>query len=138
MGTEADPSLRHGPYKLRPASDFAASQLQTIVPMILHTAGFHGGSSNACLVLAELVQRYLELLARTTMECANDANRHEPNLWDTCMGLEHIMGQGSMRELLEWANEEEIWKRDLTGIFPEPVLQQRERLAQCKCLILIQ
>ncbi|WFD44090.1 hypothetical protein MPSI1_002755 [Malassezia psittaci] len=130
MGTEAGPWLRCGPYKLRPASDFAASQLQTIVPMILHTAGFHGGSSNACLVLAELVQRYLELLARTTMECANDANRQEATLWDACMGLEHVMGHESTRELSEWADEEEIWKRDLTGIFPEPVLQQRERLAQ--------
>lgn len=131
MAKDASGTLRKVAPQTRPAADFAFSQLNTAVPMILSAAGFNGGSANACVLLGELVQRFLALLARTSAESAQAANRTEPTPWDVEMSLEHVMGLGALAELQEWADEEGVWKRYLSQLIPEPVLKQRARLAEC-------
>lgn len=134
MGKDAaGGSLRKVAPQVRPAADFAYSQLGTAVPLLLAACGFHGGSANACMLLTELVQRYLALLARQSAASAHAANRNEANVWDVALGLEHVMGPGALAELQEWADDEGLWRRDTTSLFPEPVLEQRARLAECRC-----
>ncbi|WFD48719.1 hypothetical protein GLX27_003389 [Malassezia furfur] len=134
MGKDASGTvLRRVAPGVHPARDFAYAQLTTIVPMLLSAAGFHGGSANAVAVLAELVQRYVSLLARTAAACAADANRTDANVWDVAYALEDVMGTGALAELQEWADDEQVWTRDAAHLFPDAVQQQRARLRECTC-----
>lgn len=131
-----DAGFGRGLKRLRPGADQAFFQLHLITFAILSSCGFHGSSANACNILAELVQRYLALLARTTTTMANDAGRSCANVWDAVMALEDIMGQGALEELIEWANDEGVWKRTTTDLWPPAVRKEQiglSRLTQsCK------
>ena len=73
---------------------------------ILSSCGFQSSSANACHVLAEIVHRYLSLLAQKSVHMAHNACREKSNIIDIYMALEEIMGYGSLDELLEWADDE--------------------------------
>ncbi|WFD27208.1 hypothetical protein MNAN1_002204 [Malassezia nana] len=118
-------SLRKAADEPRPAADFAQFQMQLSAFALLSCAGFQGSSATACHVLAELMQRYMALLARTAGGMAHDAGRTHPNLWDISSALEHVMGPGSVDELVEWTDDEDVWKRSTTDLWPSPVQQQQ-------------
>ena len=58
------------------------------------------------------------------------AGRHTANAWDVMMSLEEIMGQGSLDELLEWANDEGIWRRATIDFWPPNLRKEQANLAQ--------
>ncbi|WFD31577.1 hypothetical protein MSPP1_002616 [Malassezia sp. CBS 17886] len=108
-----DAGLRRVAPRARPASEYAFSQLTNACRIVLAMCGFHGSSENACLVFAEVVQRFLQLLARTSADAAAAGNRTEAAPWDVEMGIEEVMGSGYLAELAAWAHEEGVWKRDV-------------------------
>jgi len=115
---------------MRPTADFSLFQLQLSAYALLSSCGFQGSSATACHVLAELMQRYLALLARTSASMAQEAGRAHAHVWDVASAFEHVMGPGALDELLEWADDEEVWKRSATDLWPEPVQQQQKQLGE--------
>lgn len=95
---------------------------------ILSSCGFQSSSANACHVLAEIVHRYLSLLAQKSVHMAHNACREKSNIIDIYMALEEIMGYGSLDELLEWADDEGIWKRSAAEVWPSTLRREQVRL----------
>lgn len=122
--------LRKGEARIRPAADAAMSHMHLNAFAILAACGFQGSSAHACHVVAEIMQRYMALLARTATTLANEAGRATVNLWDISMAMEEVMGAGSMDELLEWAHDEGIWKRSTNDIWPASVQALQTHLGQ--------
>jgi len=122
--------LRKTARHARPAANFSMFQLQLSAFALLSSCGFQGSSATACHVLAELMQRYMALLARTSANMAQEAGRSHSNVWDVASAFEHVMGLGALEELLEWADDEDVWKRSATDLWPEPVHQQQKQLGE--------
>lgn len=114
----------------QPASDQAFFQLQLSAFAFLSSCGFQGSSANACHVFAECIQRYITLLGRTATGMAMGAGRHTANIWDVIMSLEEIMGQGTLDELMEWANDEGIWRRTTTDFWSPTLRKEQAKLAR--------
>lgn len=118
------------PPRARPAADFAMAQLHIAVFAALTSVGFTSTSANAHAILVEVARRYMALLARTGARLANDAHRDQATPWDVAEAIEQILGAGAVNELSEWTEEEGIAKRDLTGLYPEPLCAERAHLAE--------
>ena len=114
----------------QPASDQAFFQLQLSAFAFLSSCGFQGSSANACHVFAECIQRYITLLGRTATGMAMGAGRHTANIWDVIMSLEEIMGQGTLDELMEWADDEGIWRRTTTDFWSPTLRKEQAKLAR--------
>ncbi|PKI83958.1 hypothetical protein MVES1_001966 [Malassezia vespertilionis] len=130
MAKDGGGVLRKVRPSVRPAAGFAYSQLNTAAIQLLSCTGFQGASANACAVLAELIQRYVQLLARTSADFAQSANRVEETAWDIECAVNHIMGEDAFTEVHEWADDENIWKRDSQDWVPEAIGEQCKRLAK--------
>ena len=59
---------------------------------------------------------------------AHNACREKSNIIDIYMALEEIMGYGSLDELLEWADDEGIWKRSAAEVWPSTLRREQVRL----------
>lgn len=81
----------------------AASLLHHSSLRILHATSFSKTSSTASLVFADVISRYLALLAQTTASYASAAGRSKPSAFDVAAALEE-MGFG-LDQLREWACE---------------------------------
>lgn len=122
--------LRKTARQARPSADFSLFQLQLSAYALLSSCGFQGSSATACHLLAEVMQRYMALLARTSATMAREAGRTHAHVWDVASALEEVMGLGAMDELIDWADEEDVWKRSATDLWPEPVRQQQKQLGE--------
>lgn len=128
MATTSNALLRRPPPRVRPAAEFASSELSAAVLSLLAACGFSGSSANATLLFTELMQRYLQLLTRTSTDFAHQANRSALNMWDVCAALEGLMGAGAVEELTEWVSFEGVLKRDAATSRPEGIRAQLDNL----------
>lgn len=122
--------LRQPPARVRPAAEFAFSELSASTLAVLSACGFSGASANATFIMAELMQRYLQLLTRNSADFACQSNRTDTNVWDVCSALEDIMGPGATDDLLEWASFEGVLKRDASISRPEGISAQLAKLGE--------
>ncbi|WFD33189.1 hypothetical protein MCUN1_000002 [Malassezia cuniculi] len=120
---------RAPPPRLRPAAELASSELNAAVLALLSAAGFSGASSNAALLLAELLHRFLQLLARLSIHHALQANRAAPALPDAAAALDALLGPPALDDLLDWAHFEAVLSRPKPPPRPPAIAAQLHALA---------
>ncbi|KAG0706316.1 hypothetical protein DFH29DRAFT_995960 [Suillus ampliporus] len=70
-----------------PSQTAAATILYSVILKILHTHRFSRASSQACVVLASLISRYLILLSSVCGSCAEFSGRSRVSIWDVLSSL---------------------------------------------------
>ncbi len=89
------------------AAAYSASHMSVAVLALLSSAGFSRSSAGAADLLAEVMQRYVQLIGSTCVQHANHAGRSVIAPQDLRASLEHILGGDPIEELLEWAEDED-------------------------------
>ncbi|KAJ9478825.1 BTP domain-containing protein [Pseudozyma hubeiensis] len=88
------------------AEAYSASHMSVAVLALLSSAGFSRSSSGAADLMAEVMQRYIQLIGSTCAQHANHAGRTIISPHDVRASLEHILGGDPIEELLDWAEQE--------------------------------
>lgn len=89
------------------AAAYSASHMSVAVLALLSSAGFSRSSASAADLLAEVMQRYIQLIGSTCVQHANHAGRIVVSPQDLRATLEHILGGEPVEELLDWAEQED-------------------------------